>query len=101
MKVSKKDIQSINRSRSARKGRIYSSFTGEKYVGQVDGTLLPDIKSIKEKQYDADIASRLAAAEEDIDVLEADIVLKDYITDVDAKLKKLECKLLAFNIVMS
>ena len=100
MRLSKEDIKSINKKRSAIKGRIYSSFEGGTFVGQADGSLLPNTKSIKEKKYDADISTRLDAAEADIDNLEEDIVLKEYTTDVDAKLKALECKLLAFNIVM-
>lgn len=97
MKVSKKDIQNINRTRSARKGRIYSSFDGNTYVGQDNGTLLPQGKSIKDKQADRALEARVTTNEEDIDKLEE---TKDDIVDVDAKLKALECKLLAFNIVM-
>ena len=101
MKVSNQEIKRLNSTRSARKGKIYSSFDGKQYVGQADGTLLPNTKSNKQKLYEKDLSKRLEQAEGDIDTLEADIVLKEYTTDVDAKLKALECKLLAFNIVMS
>ena len=97
MKVSKEDIKAINKSRSARKGRLYSAFGGGTYVGQADGTLLPDSKSIKDKQADIALEARIATNERDISDLD---LIKDDIVDVDKKLKELECKLLAFNIVM-
>lgn len=97
MRVSKKDIQSINKNRSARKGRLYSTFEGNKYMGQDDGTLLPYNKSIKDKQADKALEARVASNEKDIDNLED---TKEDIVDVDAKLSKLECKLIAMNIVL-
>jgi hypothetical protein len=100
MKISKQEIKRINSTKSARKGKIYSDFSGSTYIGQADGSLLPGTKSQKDKLRDKDIDKRLSSAEDDIDVLETDITLKEYTTDVDAKLKALECKLIAMNIVL-
>jgi hypothetical protein len=94
MKVSKKDIQSINRNKSARKGRLYSTFDGKLYVGQDDGTLLPSKKSIKEKQQDAILEARVSTNESDIDILEDEDVA------IRAEIKRTECKLIAMNIVL-
>ena len=97
MKISKSDIQNINRKRSARKGKIYSSFEGNSYIGQKDGTLVPYTKSHKERQQDKALEARVATNETDIDDLE---LTKDDIVSVDAKLASLECKLIAMNIVL-
>ena len=94
MRVSKKDIQSINKNRSARKGKIYITFDGKKYVGQDNGSLLPDTKSIKEKQADAALEARVSTNENDIEDLEKEDV------EIRTEIKKLECKLIARNIVL-
>ena len=97
MKISKQDIQSINRKRSARTGKIYSSFEGNSYIGQKDGTLVPHTKSHKQKKEENDLEKRVATNEKDIDTLED---TKDDIVDVDKKIADSECLAIAMTIAL-
>ena len=100
MRISEQDIKSINKKRTAKVGVRYYTSNGFTYVGQQNGSLLLYTESNTNKKKDFDISNRLTQAEKDIDDVEEEILLKDYITDVDTKLSKLECKLIAMSIVL-
>jgi len=100
MRVSKQDIQSINRNRSARNGQIYTSFEGLSFIGTKSGTLVPHVISIKDRQADRALETRVGANETNIVTLKKEDLLKEYTTTVDSKLASLECKLIAMNIVL-
>lgn len=100
MKLSSAEIKRLNITKTAKKGRSYSDYEGNKYTGQADGTLLAENKSNKTRIFEQDTTTRISTNEKDIDALEKDIKLKEYTTTVDAKLKDLECKLIAMNIVL-
>lgn len=102
MKLSKSDIQTIQSKRKAKEGITYTDFSGNTYIGTSVGTLRL-LNSLDVKQSKT-IKSNNVSIENNrgsINDLKEDVSLKEYTTDVDAKLKKLECKLIAFNIVMS
>jgi len=94
MKISKSDIQGINRKRSARNGKIYSTFEGNAYIGQKDGTLVPYGKSHKERQQDKALEARVAANETDIDNLEKEDEL------IKKEISNLECKFIGLTLAL-
>ena len=100
MRVSKQDIQSINRNRSARNGQVYTSFEGLSFIGTKTGNLAPHVVSIKEKQADRALEARVATNETNIVALKKEDLLKEYTTTVDSKLASLECKLIAMSIAL-
>jgi hypothetical protein len=94
VKLSKKDIQVVNSKRSARPGKIYSTFDGTKYVGQNDGSLDVDKKSNKERQAEKAQDKKLVDLSSEIENLkEEDKAIRELIS-------KTECKLIAMNIVL-
>jgi len=104
MRVSKEDIKSINKNRSARNGQIYTSFEGQSFIGIKNGTLAPHILSTKDKQTASNLEARMKAAESNIVNLKTEdtrleLNKEDTVT-VDSKLSELECKLIAMNIVL-
>ena len=104
MRVSKEEIQNINRNRSARNGQIYTSFEGLSFIGTKSGNLAPHVVSIKEKQADRALEARVATNETNIVALKKEDIrlenTKEDTVTVDSKLASLECKLIAMNIVL-
>jgi hypothetical protein len=102
MKLSKSDIRTIQSTRRAKEGVTYTDFSGNTYIGTSVGTLrLLNSLDVKQSKTIKSNNVSIESNTDRINNLEEDIALKEYTTDVDAKLKKLECKLIAFNIVMS
>jgi hypothetical protein len=108
MRLSKSDIRTIQSKRKAKEGITYTDFSGNTYIGTSVGTLKLlnslDVKQSKGiKSNNVSIENNrdsINDLQDELDDLKEDVALKEYTTDVDAKLKKLECKLIAFNIVM-
>jgi hypothetical protein len=89
-----RQIKSINEQANARPGHKYVTNSGKVYEGTANNRL-KEVSGI-----DVIATKKEIKSDGRLDDLEKNIELKDDIVDVDNKLSKLECKMIAMNIVL-